>query len=79
MMENTSKNRKIVIIAVAAVLLLLCLLFGLSRCGIGAKDNTISVFESQDNSSELPKYDEKNEHVFSFIPAENAQGDVGLA
>ena len=76
MMENTSKNRKIVIIAVAAVLLLLCLLFGLSRCGIGAKDNTISVFESQDNSSELPKYDEKNEHVFSFIPAENAQGDV---
>ena len=74
-MNNENKKRKLIPIIIAAVLLLIALLFGLSKCS-GLANNTMTVYETQDNSLYIPTYDENESSVFTFLPAKDAQGDV---
>ncbi|MBO7677078.1 MAG: hypothetical protein J6S49_06155 [Erysipelotrichaceae bacterium] len=73
-MENT-KRKKLIIIS-AAIVLLLCVLFGCSRLSILKNDNTMNVVQTQDNSFDIPSYSENDSYVFSFLPAEDAEGDL---
>ena len=74
-MNNENKKRKLIPIIIAAVLLLIALLFGLSKCS-GLTGNSMTVYETQDNSLYIPTYDENESSVFTFLPAKDAQGDV---
>ena len=72
-MENKKRNKlTIVLIAV----LLLAMIFGLSKLFDLKKGNSMSVVETQDNSLFIPSYNENESYVFSFLPAEDANGYV---
>ncbi|MBQ3295638.1 MAG: hypothetical protein IJH00_04050 [Erysipelotrichaceae bacterium] len=73
-MENKKRNKLVIILL--AILLLLAMIFGLSKLLNFKKGNSISVVETQDNSLFIPSYNENESFVFSFLPAENANGYV---
>ena len=68
------KGRKLLAVLTMAVLLLG--IVSLSGCKAKKAENTITVLESQDNSTSVPEYNGNVSHTFSFEGAKDAQGDV---
>ena len=74
-MEKNNR-KKLIIVAAVILLLLLGTVLGLKLISGIKKVNTMTVVETQDNSLYIPSYDENDSHVFNFLPAEDAKGNV---
>ena len=71
MKKNLGRILPFIIMALVTVLLLT---FGLSRCS--EKEVTLVIRENQDNLINVPVYDEIHSHTFAFLGPEEADGTV---